>query len=204
MGLDASQLSTISMASQAGGAISGAVGSYYGAKTQQSNLETQAVIADVNTRIAELGAQSVLRQGQREVGRVTMQAGQLKSRQRASMAANGVALDEGSAAELQASTEMMKEIDAATVESNAIRSAWGYRTQGLSSQNQALGARASAETTSPFGSAATSLIGGATNVAGSWYQMKQTGAVSGFNPGTAMKYGTNPTSQQTAMLAKQW
>ncbi len=174
MGFNAAQLSTISLAGQVGGAISGAAGSYYGAKAQKSNLETQAAIADVNTRIAELGAQSVLRQGQSEVGRVTMQAGQLKSRQRASMAANGVALDEGSAAELQASTDIMKEIDSATVESNAIRSAWGYRTQGINAQNQALGARASADSISPFGSAATSLIGGATNVASSWYDYKRT------------------------------
>ena len=167
-------LAIAGLAGQIGGGISSAFGSYYGAQAQQSNLETQAVLADTNARIAELGAQSVLRQGQREVGRVTMQAGQLKSRQRASMAANGVDLTEGSAAELQDSTDIMKEIDSATVEMNSIRSAWGYRTQGVSQQNQADGARASASGISPFGRAATSLIGSATNVASSWYDYKRT------------------------------
>ncbi|MDZ7789735.1 MAG: hypothetical protein U5L08_04425 [Xanthomonadales bacterium] len=173
MGLNPGQLSTISMVGQAGGAFSSAVGSYYGAKSQQTQLDLQADLSDVNSRIAELGAQSVLRQGQREVGRVTMQAGQLKSRQRASMAANGVDLTEGSAAELQASTDIMKEIDASTVESNAIRSAWGYRTQAVSQQNQALGDRATAGSISPFGNAASSLLTSATGLASSWYDYKR-------------------------------
>jgi len=171
MGLNPGQLSAITTLS---GGLASAAGSYYGAKSEQTQLDVQADIADVNSRIAELGAQSVLRQGQREVGRVTMQAGQLKSRQRASMAANGVDLNEGSAAELQDSTDIMKEIDAATVEANSIRSAWGYRTQGTSYQNQALGARTTSSAISPFGNAATSLIGGATKAAAGWYNYKRT------------------------------
>jgi hypothetical protein len=163
-----------SMITQASATFAGAAGSYYGAKSQQTQLGVQADIADINARIAELGAQSVLRQGQREVGRVTMQAGQLKSRQRTSMAANGVDLTEGSAAELQDSTDIMKEIDAATVEANSIRSAWGYRSQGVSYQNQALGDRTTAGSIRPFGSAATSLLGGATSVASSWYDYRRT------------------------------
>mgnify|MGYP003479613917 FL=1 len=153
-----------------GGALSGAIGSFYSAKVAKINLEGQAFIADTNARIAELGAQSVLNQGQQEIGRVTMQAGRVKSAQRVALAANGVDLGEGNAAELQASTDIMKEIDRNTVEANAVRSAWGYRTQAVNSQNDALIKRATADTISPFGSAATSLLGSAGNVATSWYQ----------------------------------
>lgn len=48
----------------------------------------------------------------------------------------------GSAAEIQASTDIMKEIDMATVESNAVRNAFGYRTQAMNFENEALAKRA--------------------------------------------------------------
>ena len=54
---------------QIGGAASSAIGSYYSAATQKINLKTQANLADINAKIAELGAQSALLQGQQQVGR---------------------------------------------------------------------------------------------------------------------------------------
>ena len=118
---------------QIGGAASSAIGSYYSAATQKINLKTQANLADINARIAELGAQSALLQGQQQVGALTLNAGRLKSRQRAALAANGVDLGVGSAAEIQASTDIMKTIDANTLEANAVRTAWGMRTQATNS-----------------------------------------------------------------------
>ena len=164
-----------------GGALSGAIGSFYSAKVAKINLEGQAFLADTNARIAELGAQSVLNQGQQEIGRLTMQAGKVKSAQRVALAANGVDLGEGNAAELQASTDIMKEIDRNTVEANAVRSAWGYRTQAVNSQNDAMVKRSTADTISPFGTAATSLLGSAGNVATSWYQLNKATANSPSN-----------------------
>ena len=46
------------------------------------------------------------------------------------------------------------------------------------------------------------LLSGATGI-GSQYNPFQSGFF-GYNPGTAMQYGTSPFSQQTAMLASQW
>lgn len=164
-----------------GGALSSAIGGFYSAKVAKINLEGQAFLADTNARIAELGAQSVLNQGQQEIGRATMQAGRLKSAQRVALAANGVDLGEGNAAELQASTDIMKEIDRNTIEANAVRSAWGYRTQAMNSQNDALVKRATAGSISPFGSAATSLLGSAGSVATSWYALNKATANSPSN-----------------------
>ena len=82
---------------------------------------------------------------------------------------------------MQASTDIMKEIDRNTVEANAVRSAWGYRTQAVNSQNDALIKRATADTISPFGSATTSLMGSAGNVATSWYQLNKATANSPSN-----------------------
>lgn len=158
------------------GVASGAVGSYWSAKNTKITLEGQAALSDVNARIAELGAEQELIKGQQEVGQVTMRAGQLKSSQRAAMAANGIDLGEGNAAEIQASTDIMKEIDKNTVEANAVRSAWGYRTNALNYQNDAMVKRGSAGGISPGMSAFGSLIGSAGQVAGTWYSInKSTG-----------------------------
>lgn len=162
-----------SLVLQGAGAAAGTVGSYYSAKTQKINMEGQAALADINARVAELGAQSALLQGQQEVGRLTLSAGRLKSSQRAAMAANGIDLGEGNAAEVQASTDIMKEIDKNTLEANAVRSAAGYRTQSTSYQNEALTKRASASGISPALTGFTSLLGGAGSVASSWYFMNK-------------------------------
>lgn len=122
---------------QIGGLASGAIGGYFSARTAKINAETQAVVADSNARIAELGAQSVLQQGEKQVGALTLKAGQLKGAQRASLAANGIDLGVGSAAEILASTEVMTEIDKNTLNANAVRTAWGYRAQATNYQAEA-------------------------------------------------------------------
>lgn len=176
MGFNASQLASASLIGQIGGGVTSAIGGHFGAATQKAMLKGQADVAAVNARIAELGAQSALYQGQQQVGALTLKAGQLKSSQRATLAANGVDLGVGSASEIQASTDIMKEIDANTLTANAVRSAWGYRTQAMNFQNEALTKRATAGSISPFGSAASSLLGSAASVAGSWYSMNKAGA----------------------------
>lgn len=175
MGIPSAQLAQASMAGQLGGAATSAIGSYFGAATQKAVLNGQAAVADSNARIAELGAQSALNQGQRQVGALTLKAGQLKSSQRAAMAANGVDLGTGNAAEIQASTDIMKEIDANTLTANAVQSAWGYRTQAMNFQNEAMTRRASASALSPGMAAASSMLGSAGSVASSWYAMNKSG-----------------------------
>ena len=170
MGFNASQIATAGLIGQVGGMATSAIGSYFSAATQKATLKGQAAIADTNARIAELGAQSVLLQGQQQVGALSLNAGRLKSAQRAAMAANGIDLGVGSAVELQASTDIMKEIDMATVEANAVRGAFGYRTQAMNFENEAMAKLATAGAISPFGAMSTSLLGSVGSVAQSWYQ----------------------------------
>lgn len=167
------------LAMQIGGALTSAMGSFYAAKGQKSALEAQAHLADTNARIAEMGAQSALLAGEKEVGRVTLRAGQVKSAQRTAMAANGVDLGEGNAAEIQATTDLMKEIDVNQIQANAVRSAWGYRMQGVNYQNEAIIKRGTAGGLSPGTAAFSSLLGSASNVAGSWYMMNKAGMFDG-------------------------
>ena len=176
MGFNAGQTATASLIGQGAGVAMQGIGTYFSAATQKENLRAQAVMAEVNARIAEMGAQSALRSGQYEVGRLTLQAGQLKGRQRAALAGSGVAMGEGSAREVQASTDVMKDIDKNALLANAVSQAWGHRMQGVNYQNEAIYARANAKGINPLMQAGTSLLGGATQVASSWFQMKQAGA----------------------------
>lgn len=167
------------VAMQAAGAVSGAIGSYWSAKAQKAQLEGQAALADINARTSELSAQQEYIKGQHEVGRLTLQAGQLKGRQRTALAANGVDLGEGNAAEIQASADILKEIDKNTLEANAVRSAWGYRIQATNYQNEAMMKRAGATGVSPGTQASASLLTGAAQVARSWYSLNNEGAFGG-------------------------
>ena len=195
MGFTSSQLAMASLAGQVGGGLISTAGSFFGASAQKSALGAQAEIAEINARIAELGAQSALLQGQQQVGAQTLRAGQLKSRQRAAMAANGVDLGTGSAAEVQASTDLMKEIDKNILEANAIRSTWGYRAQAVNFQNEALASRASAKSIKPGMTAFSTLLGSTGSVASLWYQIKQA-ELFDTKPKRSANYGWGDTYKQ--------
>jgi hypothetical protein len=92
------------------------------------------------------------------------------------LAANGVDLGEGSAANILTTTDVMGEIDANTIAGNAVRSAWGYRTQAVNQTNQALTSRTAAGAINPGQAGFTSLLTGAGSVASNWYRYDKAGA----------------------------
>lgn len=155
------------------GAVSSAVGAYYSARSAKNSLKHQARMAEINAQISELGAKSALLQGQRQEQASRLAAGQLKSRQRVSMAANGIDLASDTPQNILNTTDFMSEADALTIQRNALQAAWGYRTQATNQQIGATMARADAGGVSPFVSAATSLVGSATAVASRWYAGQQ-------------------------------
>lgn len=158
-----------SLIADIGGGLTSMAGTYYDAANTKASLRTQADIAAINSRIAEMSAREELRKGQKQASQLKLQAGQLKSRQNVAMAASGIDLTQGSAAEISASTDFMSEADAMTIEANAIQSAWGYKTQASNYLTEAQYKRASAKTISPIGSASASLLSSAGLVAGHWY-----------------------------------
>ena len=66
-----------SLVMQIGGLAASTAGSYYGASQQKIGLRSEASIADINARLAEMSAQSALFKGEREVVALTMRAGQM-------------------------------------------------------------------------------------------------------------------------------
>jgi hypothetical protein len=168
------------------GAVGQIFGAYYAAKSQQYQLDSQAMslqfqkdIAGINARQAEVTAQGILRAGEQQAGALTMKYGKAKGAQRAAMAANGGVMNEGSNAEIEATNELMKEIDVYTINANTVRSAENARTQsqnyktqaamfGISANNMA----ASSASISPLAAAGTSLLTSATSYASTLYRDK--------------------------------
>ena len=158
---------------QAAGAGMSAASTYYGAVMQKSALNFQADIANINARMSEVSAKQELERGSFQEKQVRLQSENLKSSQRAAMAANGIMLGEGTAADIIKSTDYMTEMDVDTVRANAARAAFGYRTQGMNYRAQAGAARAGADGVSPWLQTSASLLGSAGNVATSWYQVNK-------------------------------
>lgn len=143
-----------------------AFGSFGITRHQNAIAQSQANIARLNAQMMEWQAQSRLHANTKDQVRLTLQAGQTKASQRAALAANGIAVGEGSAAELQASTDIIKEIDSNQLTANARREAWGMRMQAAQYEGQALMAKAQKKNKwLTFG---TTLLQGASQVANSY------------------------------------
>lgn len=143
-----------------------AFGSFGITRHQNAIAQSQANIARLNAQMMEWQAQSRLRSNEKDQVRLTMQAGQTKASQRAALAANGIAVGEGSAAELQASTDIIKEIDSNQLTANARREAWGMRMQAAQYEGQAL--MAEAQKKNKWDVFGATLLQGASQVANSY------------------------------------
>ena len=173
------------------GAVQGAIGSYFNAKSQALQLESQssslafqADMSRLNAVQAEFTAQQIMRAGNLKQGQVSLRAGKIKSSQRASLAARGIDLGVGSAVETIATTDLMKEIDMLTVNSETVRSAeaarlqrQNYLTQAAIQDVSAENVMASSRTISPTMAATTSLLGSASSVANAWFQDRKLAAM---------------------------
>ena len=140
---------------------------------QNAIAQSQANIARLNAQMMEWQAQSRLHANTKDQVRLTMQAGQTKASQRAALAANGIAVGEGSAAELQASTDIIKEIDSNQMTANARREAWGMRMRAAQYEGQAL--MAEAQKKNKWLTFGTTLLQGASQVANSYMLYKASG-----------------------------
>lgn len=161
------------MALQGAGAGASAAGAYGAAKSQKSALGFQAQMADVNAQLAERRAQIALEQGAFEAQGIERQGARIKGSQRAEMGASGIALDSGTAQAIVVGTDMVTAEDAQQARINAVRAAWGQRTEATNMANEARAARATAKGISPGTSAAISLLGSATDMAKSYYSMRE-------------------------------
>lgn len=163
-------------ASAAGGAAS-VVGSYYAASGQKTALKLQARMDEINAQIAESRARDALFRGERQEQAFRQDVAQLRSKQRVGMAAGNVDLGSETAAAVLTSTDVMSEIDATQIRANALREAWGMRTEATNLRSSARMSRATASGINPVLQAGTTLLTEGARFAGQYDQFKQSGAI---------------------------
>jgi hypothetical protein len=155
----------VGLAAQGFGALTSAAGAFYTASGQRTALRSEAYMAELNARLADDEGRLARQAGEQAIVAQRLRTGQIKSGQRVAIAAGGADLGVGSAAAQLASTEIMGEIDALTIDANAIRSQGNARIQATDYRNKARTARMTADAISPFMAAAISLGTSVTNYA---------------------------------------
>lgn len=169
---DPSSLTTASSASQMGqigmyASIAGGVANTMGSVTNSINTRRTA---NINAGLADQQAADALARGQTAEFSSRLRTAQLKGTQTATLAAHGVALDQGSALDVLTSTDVMGEQDALTIRDNASKEAWGDKVQAANYRSQAANAN-------PWAAGGASMLGAAGNVASRWYKY---GKASGY------------------------
>lgn len=134
------------------------------AKGQYDQGQVAKQVGRNNQIMAEYAAQDALKRGEESAISVRMRADQLKGKQRASMAARGLDLGVGTAAELQDQTDFFGQVDQATTRNNAQRDAWSARASGDAARAQGDAAARQANI-----SAFSTLLNTSSQVAGKWY-----------------------------------
>lgn len=136
------------------------------AKYSNAIAQAQADIARINAKTMELHYQNALFAAESEYQHETMRAGQAKAQQEVAIAANGIAMGVGSAAEMRASTDIVKKVNLNRLETNKKAEAWGYRTKAVDYENEALMSEAKKQSANSV--FANTLLQGAANTAFWW------------------------------------
>lgn len=89
----------------------------------------KADIAKMNAQIAGEQTDVAMRRGAQQEQQLHRDYGQLLSKQRAYMAAQGLDLEEDTALNIQMDTTRQEEIDILTLRNNVAMEAWGYQVQ---------------------------------------------------------------------------
>jgi hypothetical protein len=101
----------------------------YQASAQREAGRANKAIADWNAKVADLQAVDAITRGEWGVSRHRKGVQALVGTQRASFAAQGVVVDQDTAGQVVDQTIQLGEEDAATIRTNAIREAWGFKVQ---------------------------------------------------------------------------
>lgn len=128
-----------------------AVGGYLTARDTASALNAQASVSEDNARLAQMGAEQAFKAGEYQMAMIGQKQAETKAKQKAAIAANGIAIGVGSAAEQTASTDISATQDKIIAQQNALMQAWGYRRQRMLSFARAEGMRKIASATRSAG-----------------------------------------------------
>ena len=175
---DLSGLGKASVISGIGGALQGAVGAYFAAKSEKLRTKSLALSLQhkkdmtlFNKRMKESQAQHINRVYNQRLQILGLKQGQAKGRARASFAARGIQMGVGSTKDAFVSSEILAQLDRLTMNSNKVRAVENKRLEavnlgisatmlGVSESNMF----ATASSISPWLNMSSSLLTGAGNV----------------------------------------
>jgi hypothetical protein len=144
----------------------------YAAYAAHEQAEMQADIAKRNADIQKQQARDAEKRGEQKVSAHRARINQLVGRQRAAIGASGAVVDVGAPLDLIEDTVAIGELEALTIQNNAMREAWGYEAVSSNSLIEADAARFAGKV-----GVTSSLLGGAAQTFGLLSQY-QTGATS--------------------------
>ena len=145
------------------GPLLGAGGALIQGAASQNASDYQAQIARNNATIASYNASEATQAGEVQSANKSMQGAEKQAAIKASMAANGVDVNTGSAARVEEGAHEVAQTDTATTMHNALLQAYGYRAQqtGFEAQSQLDTTQGEDAAIGSYFGAAGSLIGGA-------------------------------------------
>ncbi len=126
MGLTANALQLLATT---GGATAGLVASVSRASAERGRARAEAAGLATARRVTEAAAADVARRGREEEAKIRARSRRLRGGQRAAIAAQGIDVESGTAALLQAETLNIGALDAITTRNNAMRQAVGLRME---------------------------------------------------------------------------
>ena len=175
---DLSRLGKFSVGMQAAGALSGAIGAFFGAGAEKYKYKTMALqlqhkkdMAIFNRDMKESQAQHINMAFNKRMQILTLQQRAAKGKRITSIASRGGVRGVGSNKDVMVSSDIMAEIDKNTMNVNKVRAVNNKRLEGVGIGIQAdmygVGAQnmfATASSISPYMNMTSSLMTGASNV----------------------------------------
>lgn len=107
------------------GGIAELASGFAGMRTGQARANYQRTAAGINRDFARMQGADVRERGEKAARKTLADGRRIKGAQRAAMAAQGVDVATGSAADLQAETDVLSALDANEIRSSAWMQAWG-------------------------------------------------------------------------------
>lgn len=99
------------------------------AKSLKAQADYQKSMAEVNSLFSNIQASDAIARGDKAAQQLGRKTKQLIGSQRASLAAQGIEIDSGSALEIQQDTATLSKMDEMQLRNNAWREAWGYKVE---------------------------------------------------------------------------
>lgn len=157
------------------GSVISAAGQIEQGKAQQEAGEYSATVQENNAKVSDWKAKDAIDRGIMEERVHLQKATKLKGRQRTVLAAQGIVLDSGSAADIIEDTDLLSDYDAQIIDANAQREAYDHKVAASNQRAQADMDRTAGENAyraSQF-NAMSSLLSGASSTADRWYRYSQ-------------------------------